>query len=409
MRATKPTYEDVMAECERLARNVPGYCKLDEMGKSVEGRPIPLLRLTDPDVPLQDKSVIFLIGGTHGSEEVGRASTLALAKWLLSNEGAAHLRTQVVLICPCLNPDGAVRNTYHNAQDLNIYNSYPIGEEPATPEGRAAYEVAREWIPDCFADVHGLAGGAMGDSEYVYPGRPRTGALMIGLAIAREMDAAAEALGYPQRFCHIITPRADGTLQQSLCERLLAEDNTLVFTVETTENYYPLEDSIRSALARLTALIKIGDRTGWYQPYRGYPCDLIAGSPVGMLMPYGADYQQRRINRRKTTAAILAGAITNVHRQAADPDHVATVRITVQKPLADPPEGYVLQLRLDPRVEVKRITFKGEPLKPSDADGYEITRGENHVTVRAHIRRPLQVGENDLCVEYAAPYQPHQE
>ena len=285
------------------------------------------------------------------------------------------------------------------AQDINIYTAYPLGAEPTTPEARAAYAVAQQWIPDCYADVHGLAGGAIGDSQYVPQGR-NNGLFLMGLAISHEMDAAAEALGYPQRFCHIILQRPGEQHQDSLFLRLTAEDNALAYTVETTENYYPLEDSIRSALARLSTLVKAGDRAGWYQPYRGYPCDLLAGSPVGALMTYGDDYQQRRVNRRRTSRAILDGSIYSVGRLPGDVDHVATVRVQVAKEIADPPEGIVLQLRLDPRVRIKRVTFQGAELHPCRTDGYQVDTGPNYLAVRAALRRRLVVGDNDLRVEY---------
>ena len=407
MPATRPTYEEVMSECQALARQVPGYCTFEDMGKSFEGRPIPLLTLTDPAVPVEQKSVAFFTGGTHGSEEVGRAAVLALARWLLTNDGSQHLRTQVILVCPCLNPDGAVRNTYHNAQDVNIYQAFPLGKEPTTPEARAAYAVAQHWIPDCYADVHGLAGGAIGDSQYVPMLAGRNGLFLTSLAVSHEMDAAAEILGYPQRFCHIVPLRAGEQHQDSLFLRLLAEDNALTYTVETTENYYPLEDSIRSAVARLSALVRVGDRQARHHPYRGYPCDLIAGAPVGCLMAYGADCQQRRVNRRKTARAILEDGILNVSRLPADPGHVATVRVQVNKEIADPPDGIVLQLRLDPRARIKALHFNGQPLRPCPSSGYDIDRGERHLAVRANITHPLQVGENDLRVEYEAPFAPH--
>jgi hypothetical protein len=406
MHATRPTYEEVMTESQALSRQVPGYCTFEEMGKSFQGRPIPLLTLTDPAVPLAQKGVAFLTGGTHGAEEVGRAATLALAGWLTTNDGAQHLRTQVILICPCLNPDGATRNSYHNAQDINIYTAFPLGAEPTTPEARAAYAVAQQWIPDCYADVHGLAGGAIGDSQYVPVGR-NPGLFLMSLAISHEMDAAAEAIGYPQRFCRIVPVCQGQQHQDSLFLRLMMEDNALTYTVETTENYYPLADSIRSALARLSTLIKAGDRVSCYQPYRGYPCDLLAGSPVGCLMTYGGDYQQRRVNRRKTVRAICDGAIYSVSRVPADPDHVATVRVELHKPIADPPDGIVLQLRLDPRVTVRRATFNDAELQPGGEDGYQLDIRPNYLAVRAALRRALRVGSNDLRVEYDAPFVPH--
>jgi hypothetical protein len=378
---------------------------LEEIGRSYEGRPIPLLTITDPTVALADKSVILVTGGTHGSEETGRAATLALARWLLGGPGSKHLRTQVVLIAPCVNPDGAEHNAYHNAQDVNLNRCYRIGRDPEPPEAQAIYGVARQWVPDAYVDVHGLAGGAIGDSEYVYIVRDGSAMPMIALAAAREMDAAAEGIGFPQRFCRLV--RIDLDKPERLSAKLLAEYNTFALGLEITENYYPLEDSIRSGLIRLQTLLAIGERTQWYQPYRGYPCDIVAGDPVGALMPFGRDYQQRRLNRRKLVGMIVEGSLTNVHRLAGDAGHVATVRVDMSSKPSEPPEGFVLQARLDPRVDIRRVRFAGRELELSEVGGYRILRGDGHLTVRADIEQPLCVGQNELCIEYAAPYRPH--
>ena len=94
-------------------------------------------------------------------------------------------------------------------------------------------------------------------------------------------------------------------------------------------------------------------------------------------------------------------------RLAGDVDHVATVRVQVAKEIAEPPEGIVLQLRLDPRLRIRRVTFQGADLHPCRTDGYQVDAGANYLAVRAALRRRLVVGDNDLRVEYDAPFVPH--
>ena len=46
MRATKPTYQDVMDACHRLADEHGDRCRFESIGQSHEGRAIPMLTKT---------------------------------------------------------------------------------------------------------------------------------------------------------------------------------------------------------------------------------------------------------------------------------------------------------------------------------------------------------------------------
>jgi len=67
----------------------------------------------------------------------------------------------------------------------------------------------------------------------------------------------------------------------------------------------------------------------------------------------------------------------------------------------------VLQLRLDPRVRIRRVTFQGVEIQSCRTDGYQVEAGANYLAVRAALRRGLIAGDNDLRVEYEAPYVAH--
>ena len=105
-----------------------------------------MVEVTDWRVSDEDKQVVVLLGGTHGSEEAGRLVSMAVMEWLASGEPYMSLRNQKFVIFPCVNPDGSIADSYHNAQDINIYTSYGEGGEPTSHEGRIIFESKYGWI-----------------------------------------------------------------------------------------------------------------------------------------------------------------------------------------------------------------------------------------------------------------------
>lgn len=402
-----PTYEEVMSDAHAIAKEHSDIVSVDEAGRSEEGRPIPLLTVTDGTVSKQNKTVLFLTGGTHGCEEVGRAITLELVRWLTEPQNRLHIERQVFLIIPCVNPDGAVLNSYHNARDVNIYKAFPPWAEPTTAEGRAVWSVGKEWIPDGYADCHGLAGGAMGDSEYIHTGYGPDFGFASAMYVTQEMNRAAHLAGFPQRTPSIMGLRDES--KNSIPDKFVSEFHTFSLTVETTENYYPLTDSIRSGLARLTKLVEMGERIHCFQPYPNYPTDVITGNEVGALMPYGADYESRRQNRRLATMMIHEG-VPQFQRQAADKGRVARVAMKVEDGVKNRPEGVAIQLTIDRRAVIVDAKWNGKKLKAEkQGDGWTSWMTEAGIVVRAEVLDPPKIGENLLEVAYKVPFKPHVE
>ena len=402
-----PTYDEIMERAAALAAS-SGPAALEEIGPSELGRPIPKLVLGDVG---RDLPVLMVTGGTHGCEETGRAASMALAEWL-AGEGSGHLESMSVVVIPCLNPDGAVLDSYHNGKDVNVYRSYGHLRSSTTAEGRAAEAVAAEVLPDCYVDVHGLAGGAMGGSEYVHPRLASGMGLQIGFAVAAEMDSAALAAGIPQRH-----PRLEGEFKAaegSLCDKLSSETNALCFTLEITEKYYPLEDSVTSGLERLKRLVEIGTRAQYCQPYAGFPSDVLVGGPMFALMAFGSTYRARRENRRATLAAILESRFCNFTRSVSDRGGAAELTLSLDDGASTFPEGVVMQAALDPRAEIARVAAvwpQGDemPLAEGAPDGYTVWTldGPGIQLVRASVARPPAPGESKVRIEYAVPFEPH--
>jgi hypothetical protein len=396
-----------MARAHALAARAAGVVAFQEIGPSEEGRPLPLLTIGDVT---RDLPLLMVVGGTHGSEETGRAGAMAFAEWL-ADEGVAQLSRLSVIVIPCHNPDGTEANTYHNARDVNLYHAYPYNAPALTAEARAVEAVALDLLPDCVVDVHGLAGGAMGDSAFLIPRLDPFG-LYTSIRLCAEIDAAASALGFPQRHPWVEEEfrRAEG----SIADKMAAVTNAFCLTMETTENYYPLAESVRSVLARLRKLVEVGARVKFNQPYPGFPCDHLLGSAVGGLMAFGASYRQRRENRLKTMVTLLDTGFY-LERSHADPGKVATLTFRLDGSWQTAPQGLVFQQALDPRAQVTRVSYlwaDGEEgvLEPGGLErehGYTLWYQDGIAMVRASVARPPGAGLHQVQVAYTAPFEPH--
>jgi len=109
-------------------------------GKSVKGRELvytvfsrPLV--TNPfEAMTSDKPIVILDAGVHGDERTLRESNLILIRELAEKgtEMNALLDDLVVIMIPCLNPDGTELDERNNANNNNINRDYIKLDEPET-------------------------------------------------------------------------------------------------------------------------------------------------------------------------------------------------------------------------------------------------------------------------------------
>jgi hypothetical protein len=407
-----PSYDEIYERTKRLAAAHPDIVELVDIGVSEKGGlNLPFVRITDPTVPLDEKQVVLITGGTHGSEETGRATAMHLAEWL-SGPGRTHLSTQCFLVCTCLNPDGAKLNTYHNGNDVNIYASCRLKAPGAlTAEARAILAVAEQYAPNCCVDVHGLAGGAIGDSQYVTPGLAGNISTQVGYFVAYEMNRAASAAGFPQRDPYVPANQSDPEAGIPWHKKQAFETNTLAFTIEITEHMYPIEESVRSGFARLKRLIEIGERVQWYQPYPGYPTDILANNAIAALMPHGANAGERRRSRIELMRAIHEDGIWGVKRAAGDlargNDRNARITLTCRDALKSFPSRFTIQALLDRRSRVKEVRYNGRELSLSAVHGFEERVADEGRFIRANLAESPRPGDNVLDILYTLPVIPH--
>jgi len=169
-----PYFHSQMLESNRaLAKSK--YVRLSSIGKSVRGRDIPLVTITDSSVPDSGKKRAFIIGGTHGAETASIYGVEGMMRFLLTEDPLAQeMRRKVVWkFVPIHNVDAAAEGLdRRNAGGVNLYFDWGFHAEEAKrlekykgdpaisrvdfsqPETRAAYKSIVDFRPNVFLDVH---------------------------------------------------------------------------------------------------------------------------------------------------------------------------------------------------------------------------------------------------------------
>lgn len=141
-------HAELVERLRELERRHPDRLSVEEVGRSVEGRPIHLLTLGTG--PLR----VFAWSQMHGDEPSATPALLDIADFLLSSPdpGAASiLEGAKLLLIPMLNPDGAERYTRRNAQAIDINRD---ALQRTTPEGRLLKGLRDRFEPDLGFNLH---------------------------------------------------------------------------------------------------------------------------------------------------------------------------------------------------------------------------------------------------------------
>lgn len=168
--ATTSSSAEVVAFCEQLAKQNP-KAKSSTFGTSGEGKPMPLLVLSDPPVGTPEeaekagKPVVIVTANIHAGEVDGKEAVLALARDLVNEKESAILKKLVLVIAPNFNPDGNDKfgewrksqngpkevGTRANAGGFDLNRDFVKLE---TPETRAVVGLLNTWKPVMVIDCH---------------------------------------------------------------------------------------------------------------------------------------------------------------------------------------------------------------------------------------------------------------
>ncbi|MBC7808135.1 MAG: hypothetical protein H7145_18550 [Akkermansiaceae bacterium] len=110
---TYPRYTEMQAKIKEWKRRYPTLVHETTLGKTAEGRTIPLLRLGDDAAPDPKKPGVLLVAGIHPRESQPPVCLLWLADELLSGYGkdariTRLMRERQIYLVPVLNVDGKI-------------------------------------------------------------------------------------------------------------------------------------------------------------------------------------------------------------------------------------------------------------------------------------------------------------
>src|SRR5688572_5493083 len=202
-----PSPEDLEKGFSSWARKHPDSFTFESRGKSMEGRPILMGRITDRRVADADKQVV-LFTSCHGAKELNATTgLLRLMKWLVSDDAeAAEIRKrQIVLIVPYADPDhialGLLKQTriiYSGTTESGgqLWTIDGVTQPEKYPEAAALQRIMDEYRPELYIDYHGLnyAEQTMWDSTGISWGCPVSRPFLHD--IPRMIDDATEAQGF---------------------------------------------------------------------------------------------------------------------------------------------------------------------------------------------------------------------
>ncbi|MFY9345354.1 MAG: M14 family zinc carboxypeptidase [Planctomycetota bacterium] len=130
------------------------------IGKSVEGRPLRLLRLG------HGPRRVLWIGGIHGDEREGHFATAELPRAFFATPGAEDAVTLTIL--EDVNPDGSAANTRSNKNGVDLNRNYPAnnwlpGDSRGThpldqPEAKVVHDLVLDERPHLVIVAHAWRG-----------------------------------------------------------------------------------------------------------------------------------------------------------------------------------------------------------------------------------------------------------
>lgn len=128
----------------------------EDVGRSVEGRPIRQIRLGTGDY------VILMIATIHGNESAGTPLLERLSERL--QQQPERLEGCTVVLLPLVNPDGVEGNTRLNAQGVDLNRNFPAENRQnsrrfgmkalSEPEATAIFQVVARWLPRHIVTLH---------------------------------------------------------------------------------------------------------------------------------------------------------------------------------------------------------------------------------------------------------------
>jgi hypothetical protein len=124
------SFADITKGLKKAAKQYPSIMKLFSIGKSVQGRELWVMKISD-NVNVDESEPEFkYISSMHGDEIVGRELTMELIEYIGKNyKTDAKIQKLVnnteIFIMPSMNPDGSKAKRRYNANRIDLNRNFP--------------------------------------------------------------------------------------------------------------------------------------------------------------------------------------------------------------------------------------------------------------------------------------------
>jgi hypothetical protein len=127
------------------------FISIEHVGKSVEGRRLPLVKIAKNGAINDELLTIFFFAQQHGDEPSGKEGMQLLIDEFARGSHKQWLEYVNILIMPQVNPDEGEKNNRRNANGTDLNRDHLV---MGSPEVRAVHSVFQAYQPEVTIDVH---------------------------------------------------------------------------------------------------------------------------------------------------------------------------------------------------------------------------------------------------------------
>jgi hypothetical protein len=137
------------------------FTEIKNIATTRQGREVPLIKITDPQIPDASKRNILIIALQHAGEDAGGYMAEGMIDFLISdNEEAKKARAKYnYMVVPMMNPDGIYNGTSRYNMEMEDLNNIWLNDKKAQPEVTGVKNWVASWYAaekeiDLFIDIH---------------------------------------------------------------------------------------------------------------------------------------------------------------------------------------------------------------------------------------------------------------
>jgi len=156
-------YSWLTAKLDSVHNNYPNITKLISIGKSVQGRELLALMVSDNPDSNENEAEIRFASTIHGDEPVGTELCIGLIDSLTQCYGSVPAIKELVdgreiWFLPMFNPDGNTANVRYNANGMDLNRNYPVPDGYIGSDGTYTIELENQNMMNWVNSRHFVSG-----------------------------------------------------------------------------------------------------------------------------------------------------------------------------------------------------------------------------------------------------------